>query len=50
MFGVGIEMDNVFESKRLTNEMSWLGYFITYNEMVGYKQSVICSETCEDML
>ena len=50
MFGVGIEMDNVFESKRLTNEMSWLGYSIIYNEIVWYKQSDICSETCEDLL
>ena len=45
MFGVGIEMDHVFGSKWLINELSHLGFSISYDEVVKYKQSVIQSET-----
>ena len=50
MFGVGIEMDHVFGSKWLINELSHLGFSISYDEVVKYKQSVIRSETLENLL
>ena len=50
MFRVGIEMDDVFWSKWLINELSRLGFSISYDEVVRYKQSVIQSETLENLL
>ena len=50
MFGVGIEMNHVFRSKWLINELSHLGFSISYDEVVRYKQSVIQSETLEHLL
>ncbi len=50
MFGVGVEMDHVFGSKWLINELSHLGFSISYDEVVRYKQSVIQSETLENLL
>jgi len=50
LFGVGIEMDHVFGSKWLINELSHLGFSISYDEVVKYKQSVIQCETVENLL
>ena len=50
MFGVGVEMDHVFGSRWLINEFSHLGFSISYDEVVRYKQSVIQSETIENLL
>jgi len=50
MFGIGMEMDHVFGSKWLINELSHLGFSISYDEVVKYKQSVIQSETVENLL
>ena len=44
LFGLGIEMDHVFGSKWLINELAQLGFSITYDEVIRYKQSVIQSE------
>ena len=40
-FGVGIEMDHVFGSRWHTNQLSDLGFSITYDEVIRYKQSVL---------
>ena len=50
LFGVGIEMEHVFGSKWLINELLRLGFSISYDEVVRYKQSVIRSETLENLL
>ena len=50
LFGLGIEMDHVFGSKWLINELARLGFSINYDEVVRYKQSVIQSETLEILL
>ena len=50
LFGLGIEMDHVFGSKWPINELARLGFSITYDEVVRYKQSVIQSETPENLL
>ena len=50
MFGIGIEMDHVFGSKWLINEFSHLGFSFSYDEVIKYKQSVIQSETPENLL
>ena len=50
LFGLGIEMDRVFASKWLINELAHLGFSITCDEVVRYKQSVFQSETPENLL
>ena len=44
MFGVGIEIDHVFDSKWLINELSHSEFSISCDEVVKYKQSVIQSK------
>ena len=43
-------MDHVFGSKWLVNELSRLGFSITYDEGNRYQQSVIQSESLEDVM
>jgi len=43
-------MDHVFGSKWLINEFSHLGFSVSYDEVVKYKQSVIQYETLETLL
>ena len=49
LFGLGLEMDHVFGSKWLINELSRLGFSISYDEVTRYKQSVVKNETTEDL-
>ena len=49
LFGVGIEMDLIFGSKWLINELSWLGFIISYDEVNRYKQSMIENNNIIDM-
>ena len=41
LFGVGVEMDHTFGSKWLVTELSRLGFSVTYDEVVRYKQSLL---------
>ena len=41
LFVIGVEIDHVFGSRWLVNEMSWLGFSISYDKVNRYKQSVI---------
>ena len=50
LFGLGVELDHVFGSKWLVNELSRLGFSIAYDEVNRYKQSVIQSENLENLL
>ena len=50
LFGIGVEMDHVFGSRWLVNELSRLGFSISYDEVNRYKQSVIQSESLDIML
>ena len=50
LFGLGVEMDHVFGSKWLINELLRLGFSITYDEVNRYKLSVIQSESLENLL
>ena len=50
LFGLGIEMDHVFGSRWLIDEMSRLGFSISYDEVNRYKQSVIQSESLDNLL
>ena len=50
LFGLGVELDHVFGSKWLINELSQLGFSVAYDEMNRYKQSVIQSESLEKLL
>ena len=49
LFGLGVEMDHVFGLKWLINEMSRLGFSISYDEVTRFKQSVIQSESFENL-
>jgi len=49
LFGLGVELDHVFGSRWLINELLMLGFSITY-EVNRYKQSVIQSESLENLL
>ena len=50
LFGIGVEMDHVFGLRWLVNELSRLGFSITYDEVNRYKQSVIQSENLDSLL
>ena len=50
LFGIGVEMDHLFGSRWLVNELSRLGFSISYDEVNRYKQSVIQSESFESLL
>jgi len=50
LFGIGVEMDHVFGSRWLVDELSRLGFSISYDEVNRYKQSVIQSESLNNLL
>ena len=50
LLGLGVEMDHVFGSKWLINELSRLGFSIGYDEVMKYKQSVIQNESLENII
>ena len=49
-FGLGTEVDNVFGSKWLLNEISALGFSVNSDEVLRYKQSVTENEDTSDLL
>ena len=40
-FGLGVELDKTFGSKWLVDHIIWLGYCISNDEVLRYKQSVV---------
>ena len=44
LFGMGVEMDHLFGSKWLLNELNRLGFSLWYKEITRYKQLVVCNE------
>ena len=46
LLGLGVQMDKEFRSKWLVNHLSWLGFAVTYDEVLRYKQSVLQSKSC----
>ena len=50
LFGVGVEMDHVFGSRWLVDQLSRLGFSISYDEVNRYKQSVIQTESLDNLL
>ena len=40
-FGLGVELDKAFASKWLVDHIFRLGYCISHNEVLRYKQSVV---------
>ena len=48
-FGAGIEMDHIFGSRWFINELSRLGFSISYDKVNRYKQSVIANNNIIDM-
>ena len=47
---LGVEMDHVFGSKWFINELSQLGFSISYDKVNRYKQSMIQTESLQDMV
>ena len=43
-FGLGVEMDHSFGSKWLINELNALAFFVSYDDVVQYKQSITENE------
>ena len=50
LFGLGVELDHVFGSRWLIEELSRLGFSISYDEVNRYKQSVIQNESLDNIL
>ena len=50
LFGLGVELDHIFESKWLINKRFRLGYSISYDEVTRFKQNSIVSSNFEDVL
>ena len=50
LFGLGVEIDHIFGSKWLINQLSRLGFSISYDEVARHKQSVIQSENPDNFL
>ena len=48
-FDMGIEMDHIFGSKWLINELLRLGFIVSYDKVNHYKQSVIENNNIIDM-
>ena len=44
LFGLGVELDQVLGSKWLLNELFQLGFSISYDEITGFKHSVLVHE------
>ena len=50
MFGLAIEMDSVFGSKWLINELYKLGFCVSYDEVLKYKQTVLKATNVNNIL
>ena len=50
MFGLGVEMDHVFGSKWLIDKLHKLGFSISYDEVILFKQSVVQEEDSEILM
>ena len=50
LFGIGVEMDHVFGSRWLVDQLARFGFSISYDEVNRYKQSVIESENLSNLL
>lgn len=50
LFGIGVEMDHVFGSRWLINELAQFGFYGSYDEVNRYKQSVIQNECLDSLL
>ena len=44
LVGLGVELDHMFGSKWLINELYRLGYSISYSEVTCFKQSILTNE------
>jgi len=43
IFGLGVSLDHTYGSKLLINELATLGFCVSYDEVVRFKQSVVAS-------
>ena len=50
MLGLGIEVEKVFGSKWLLAALNRLGFSISPDEAIRYKQSVVCNENVLEFL
>ena len=50
LFGLGVEMDHIFGSRWLIDELFRLGFSVSYNEVNRFRQEVVQSESIEQLL
>ena len=50
LFGLGVEMDHMFGSRWLIDELFRLGFSMSYNEVNRFRQAVVQSESIEQLL
>ena len=50
LFGLGVEVDNIFGSKFLLNELCSLGFSVSPDEVLRYKQSVTENESASNFI
>ena len=50
IFGIGATLDYTFGSKWLINELARLGYSVSYDDAVRFKQNVVYSETFDKIM
>ena len=41
LLGLGVEMDHTFGFKFLVSELAKLGFSVSYDEVIRYKQSIV---------
>lgn len=49
-FSLGIELDNVYGSKWLFNELARFVYSVSYDEVIKFKQSVVYTSNFDDLI
>ena len=50
LFGLGVQLDHMFGSRWLVNQLFRLGFSISHEEVTRYKQSVLQNEQIEDWI
>ena len=50
LFGLGVELDHLYGSKWLTDELFKLGFSVSYGEVLRYKQAVVMTQTLDDQI
>ena len=50
LFGLGVELDHVFGSRWLIDELYKLGFCVSYREIAKFKQEVVANQNMDDVI